>query len=573
MAEHLPSELSPEEQPENLIDTSLLDVNRTPDNMSADDIYNYTPPGYQQISGPELKTLNVLNKYYAGPSTGALAESTYFPGFNESINKGTYGGQTFSAPVFAAGGGLFPFGVVDARKKAMEAAAFEKAKQLRAFDVKPLETKNKFYQDKLNESYFNETNKYIKEAKAYYGDNWRYALTDFKKEEEGSLANKFQKTLRTYSLFKDQINQLTDVVAGTLKESEDPEAKKYLTPESVKLAKDIQNAMGEFGGGKIGQQDIPLLANKLGGERALIATVRQSGILDKIKPQILDTIGQIGSGEDYDTWKTKTEKTYENQISSISKQLKDQSFGASDYITTGKISEYLKSILGDEVSEKIQFARKAKPEGGAEEEYSAEDIQNNQPSNLEVQEISIATGLPTGKTVKRPFTYANKVQHKGIISVKLSLNTQVIDINENKRETEAKAVDIKTGETGVVPIYKEGTKNFKGQDISGLIVPDDAIEKNKGAYEYKVMTTGTYEEAKGNKKITKTVVFPSEQAANALQKEKQGKKRGVPLDILQKQADALNAPVAAPKAEQKIESTKVVNGIRYVKINGQWYPG
>ncbi len=64
------------------------------------------------------------------PAIERLGLDEYYPDINTPLQVGVYSGSIVgSNPIFVAGGGYIPFSVIDARKRALEKAAADKAKQ------------------------------------------------------------------------------------------------------------------------------------------------------------------------------------------------------------------------------------------------------------------------------------------------------------------------------------------------------------------------------------------------------------------------------------------------------------
>lgn len=536
--------------------------------VSTDDIYKWNPEGYRPISGPELKMLGVMDKYYDNPSTGALPESTYFPGANRSINVGTYSGQTFSAPVFAGGGGLFPLGVLDAREKALQTAAFEKQKQLRAFDVKPLDVKNKNYTQRINEDYFNFNNNMVAEAKKYYGKNWRYALTEMNPEDPNSIAHKYQTGLRNYQLLTQQANQLFDVVGATLKDAEDPEAKKYISPEQIQLAEQIQNGLANMSGSNLNQQNLSAMANKLSAERALTAYLKDNKILDSLKPVVDTEISRnpYKSTMDYDLYKTTVKKSIETQVDALAENIKNDAFANSDYYTKDKIKSMLQSMIGDEVEQKLTVARKNKPDSasGTSKEDAMKSLANNTGFNVITTNTYDAKGNVKPKT--EGFTTKGYLAFGKDYSGPITLSGDMVDLSTNQKvETSGVPSKANISGIGIVPVFKQdgkATEKFKGV----IATEDDIANLEKRGFkvadfiEYKVMVPVSYEEeekytdidgakkTEKTRKVQKSVAAPIDNVENMLVGEEAA------TEVYKQQAAALN---------QQLQSTSTNDWSKY----------
>lgn len=85
-------------------------------------------------------------------SPGDLGRTTYFPGIEQPIQQGTVQIGKYAAPVYFGAGAYFPYGILDARKKALETAAIEKLKRSVLLDFKPPSTYQP-YQQQMNQAY------------------------------------------------------------------------------------------------------------------------------------------------------------------------------------------------------------------------------------------------------------------------------------------------------------------------------------------------------------------------------------------------------------------------------------
>lgn len=87
------------------------------------------PDSQRQAAIDEFrKSINDDKKSAVEPAIEALGVHDYFPSIGFNINVGSYSGKVLgNVPIFVAGGGQLPFGVMDARKRALEKQAKEKA--------------------------------------------------------------------------------------------------------------------------------------------------------------------------------------------------------------------------------------------------------------------------------------------------------------------------------------------------------------------------------------------------------------------------------------------------------------
>lgn len=126
--EVMKKELSPKEKT----------TQEAPINMTVDDFYTAADEIDDQITSSDPnweasvkqynKMLNSAKVNVGEPAMERLGLTDYYPDINTPLQVGTYSGSIVgSNPIFVAGGGYVPFGVIDARKRALEGAAKDKA--------------------------------------------------------------------------------------------------------------------------------------------------------------------------------------------------------------------------------------------------------------------------------------------------------------------------------------------------------------------------------------------------------------------------------------------------------------
>jgi hypothetical protein len=76
------------------------------------------------VLGGNLKLQNIAAKYFPKPAMEKLGREDFFPGFRPVQEVGAVSGRIIGRqPIFVRSGGLFPFGIIEARKRALERAA------------------------------------------------------------------------------------------------------------------------------------------------------------------------------------------------------------------------------------------------------------------------------------------------------------------------------------------------------------------------------------------------------------------------------------------------------------------
>lgn len=200
---------------------------------------------------------------------------------------------------------------------------------------------------------------------------------------------------------------------------------------------------------------------------------------------------------------------------------------------------------------------------GSGDSYTDEDISTNpQQINYKTQNFS-----DPEKVDASTFTTVAKVTHKTPVKVNISLNKDIVPYEGDLSVKESGVVDMDLGETMVVPVYKPGTtqKNSSGKkSLAGSVIPDHdfAGALKDGKVEYKVMVSGQTKDKDGT---TTDYMVPGSQVQGAL------KKKGVPYEKLQQQADKLNSnkpPTASRGAWKKAgwSDAQIDSGIKSGKI-------
>lgn len=106
---------------------------------------------------------------YAG-ATGPQAFSTYYPSMENNIQKGYYSGNMIGSNPIYAPATLYPYGMVDARRKALKDAADRKVAEMDAFknkiqSAKAPTTQHKAVQPQITEAFYSGLNDWIKKSK------------------------------------------------------------------------------------------------------------------------------------------------------------------------------------------------------------------------------------------------------------------------------------------------------------------------------------------------------------------------------------------------------------------------
>jgi hypothetical protein len=153
--------------------------------------------------------------------TGALRNETYFPGMEASpVNLQFQPGRYFAAlPVVSGGQAIYPYGVRDARRKAIEQAAYRSQLEM---DKKKKSVMNAFkmlkgepqYQALLNDHYKREIFSQIDETFKKHGKNGASKLNDMSDPDTEALMEKYLE----YESFTTGINEIKGTMTELIKE-------------------------------------------------------------------------------------------------------------------------------------------------------------------------------------------------------------------------------------------------------------------------------------------------------------------------------------------------------------------
>ena len=429
---------------------------------------------------------NEMNKLFASefpdkPSTGALPESTYYPGINDPILKGMSSSKTLgSQPIFVRSGGYFPFGVLDARKKALQDAATERAKQLRAFDLpkKPL-TKDPRFQETLNQNFDRDLQGIISEAKSVYGDKALWALQN---DKTNPYSMKLRTMLDNYDVLARETDQVTNMIAGIKKGVAD-KTMSY-SPETLALVDNYEKLIGEFEGGKV---DVELRKNfnALKGSEAIDVYLNKY-VFPDLEAEVNEAWGEFKSEGDLNVARSGKRSTYKKIARERAKLLKETEFKDQSWLTEDDIYNRIITTKGDKFEQDIRSS--SKPDANAGYDVQNEDELNRQEQrDVKIGDVKFnlrnAVDLKTRKN-SQPWNVTGGIYY---------------DAKGNVLKREA------TGVTKFIPVTF-GDSKLMGREVSGVsgYLVEQKEQRNEAG---KVI-----EDANGNPKMveTKTPVFLEE---------------------------------------------------------------
>lgn len=198
------------------------------------------------IQEAELGNLDAVNKFnnmleqvnkrpinYGEPALERLGLQDYYPDINTPLQVGTYSGSIVgNNPIFVAGGGYIPVGIIDARRRALERAAANRVKKGEKLKELMLVDSAEQYQDKINEYGLNIFNKYGESVGWDYNqlmDMSNPTAREFQKEYQNYRAN----AKRTIAIQKQYEKVLKDLTEG----------ERYVPPHIIGAMEDWQSGM------------------------------------------------------------------------------------------------------------------------------------------------------------------------------------------------------------------------------------------------------------------------------------------------------------------------------------------
>lgn len=478
---------------------------------------------YKATMNPEQQRILAKQKQYEG-ALPELSYGTMFPSANTPILKGTYGGSVVgNVPLFAPSM-LTPFGVFDAKQRAMEDAAAKKAQEIDAFYklAAPPQTKRVAVQGELNDEFYRGLTMWQDNAKAAYGDNWPTAL----KNDVGF--NGWLNSFGTVARYEDQI---VDQVAYLQEVNDNPDL--VVSQETLDAGAAFMNGIGGMSypmdpaGHNLGSL---LMASQ--GQTNLDVAVNDA--VSKFTNDPSGTVYKAGEESTYNVYNETTKRGMtEDQVEAMANGiLIDQYGGKEGMFTKEMIKDRIRALFPRVTKTTLAgtpSTRESASSSGATRTYDPAIITSGRKINT--------SSTPTGAGGISSITSVNGLVHDDI-PTKITEGMKVVDNETGKPSTLAVGDDVVWGETQIVPTT-----------LNGVIIPDNEIEwyqKNTpNSVKYSVVTFGTYQVppiVEGGAPVKKTVYTQSKDIKSALvTKEAGGKTQlGVPVVELQTQADKLN---------------------------------
>lgn len=535
--------------------------------ITTDDISAYVPSGLS----PEQEVAYANQLQAKQPATGRLNVMDYYPTLNQPINVGNYSGSMIgSTTLFAPTAGLVPYGMFDAREKAIQQAAMAKAKEVEEFRkaFKAPTSKLVNINDKLREGYFN-----------FIENSWQQNLKKF-----GGDANKALYAIKNDANFAAKEKSFQDlakygdaIVTKIAQDDEDIKTGRFTPTPTYKQYKDklltaldpnskeFTNAGNYFRAMKV-ERDFADAFNDV--TKQMVA--QQKGYA-----------GDINSDDFIKVYEGTIKEWSPEQKEAVITKMKDI-YQGSDYFTPEKIDKDIKAMMsGKWETKKLDVKERREASDGAGYNYTENDI-SKEPSSTNVftsmgQGNEPATGELVGLfgvTHKKPIPAIIPTGRSFFIN---DAKNGLIKTNQVSPNTEMSLV--KTQLVKVVDASKfkgakgEAAKRFLESD--GTPLSEEQIASGNIPFRYEVASTGVMKDPDGEEV---SFFIPADQVENSLVKkrDKSGKvTQGVPLHELYKERDKLNSSLKQQKpVEQKTQaaSSQPVKSRKYKGLDKNGNP-
>jgi hypothetical protein len=511
--------------------------------ITTDGIYSYEPTA----SSEEIAKMNA-------PGSPDLKPQDYFPDLNERTLRGTYSGPTIgTVSLFAPGGGLTPYTVIDAREKALEAAALKKAKQIEDFNKlygAPPVTKHSSVQKELNKVYFDGLNNWVTNSQKKYGDNWAQAL-------KNDLS--FQSWIRDANTLKEQEDYLVNEKA---KIEKDIEGGRFVaTPELRKSLDDFDAGVSGMAQGKLAPQGYNL-ANSIAtmsAEYDLSKSINESIV--PVKYGLAETFGVNKSDPNYDQIvSTKMQEVPDQTLKDLAVQLKREKYFDSKNITEDMIFNRMRSMFPKKQESTIQTASKRKPEGT--EEVVTEEMLSEEPSVENVDFMKKG-----GVTDEEQIVGYNGYTFKSPVKTVINTGTRILYPQAKEGGMISKSTTKGAQNAIISEVKNYEVINAPGTSDDGRIVTAQMKKRKPGLKtRHETYASGYFieeeiDEATGQKgKKQVPFYIPAKDVSTAISKKDRSGKviSGAPLDIQAKKAKELDKGKKPYAAEVDVSTNKTI---------------
>lgn len=480
------------------------------------------------VTPEQQAEMDKLSYMERNPATGPLSLTDYYPDVNNPVGVGSYSGSMIgSTTLFAPGGGLVPLGMMDARDKAIQDAAYSKAKEYDAFRkmYQAPTTKLVNIQPNISNEYNKMIQGYIAEAKQKYGSQWNKKLeTD-------------QNFLAKNKAFQDLAKYGDSIVEAKAKLDDAKKSGKYtVTPALKEAERKLMSAtdpnstdfkkLGDYYRSFNMDLDFNDVYNET-VDKLVMQKVASSGI-NKNDPEYLSTI-------------EKTKESYtQDQKEAIVQSMMSQ-FPGSDYFTEDYIRKNVAQRTGAvRETENVTASQKREANSGADFKYEDNDIEPESAiDNVEYQLSKTAGDL---QEEQMP-SYAGVTFKKPIVTG-MTPGTQVFypsgEASGMISKTEAKG----TGKITLVKTKVLETISNPGQIDDGRPVTAQWKKRNPNAKtKFDVFAEGYRKEGKGDEEKEVPFYVPVSNVENALVKKRDANGKvilGVPIDKQRAKAEEFN---------------------------------
>lgn len=501
---------------------------------------------------PEMQNAYDQYQQQNQPATGMLPLHQYYPTLGGNVNVGNYSGsQIGSTTLFAPDAGLVGLGVLDARDKAIQDAAFRKRQDVDQFLNKFKSPSSKLVNinDQLREEYFGHLEKGWQGAlKAAGGDASKAAFM---------LKNdmKFQQKERS---FQDLAKFGDSIVSKVAQDEEEIKSGKFVpTPSYKELKTKLYTALDPS------HPDFQNLGNTF--RKMQLETDFSNAFNEVTKKMVADQTGyaydQMNGPEFAKVYEGTVKSWTPEQKDAVAKTLSENIYAGSDYFTPDKIKKDVYGLMsGKQVERKEQLARRPEPEGGADFQYNENDIAK-EPSSVNVYTRNKGTTGGESNVAKGEVIGDFGVTHKKPIKTILPTGQHVFINDADKGLLKTSEVspnsNVQLFKTELVKVYDGPAKEHQGTPLS-----EEQIKAGR-PFKYAVMTQGVITEGTGKDKTEKQFFVPANEVENVLVKKKNTKtgavEMGIPIDKLQMEAEKRNSALPAKKAtgaQQPVKSKK-----------------
>jgi len=427
--------------------------------VSVEDLISYYPDG---VTPDQQKALDQQNYFDENPVTGRLPNEAYYPNMNDPIAKGNYSGSVIgSTTLFAPGGGLVPYGIIDAREQAMRGAAEKRAKQISDFEsglanAVP-QTTHKVVQPQLQKVFWEGMNKVTPYLQKKYGKNWATAGKNdpvLKQYLSGmnSLATQENSIADKYALIQNQIKSGDFVATPELQEK----MQNYLT-DVQGLSEGPFNPNGQKLSNTILEFNAEYESNKL-----------LNVALAKFGDKITETV-KTQYGGDYDKFISdkRTNENIDAELRALTDDIADRFYGGgTKYNSKETLFRKAKALAAKKQELQLQTAAKHKQSGDEAYDYNSAPPQTEFAINAINQdggedEIYFEKGYNTNTG-------------DGGKEIRIAITPDMSDTQGKKLGKEAAFLSGKVQTVGNMPYNKKDGRFYTSEEVKSM--------KEKGTY-------------------------------------------------------------------------------------------